>query len=216
MDLEQDLQISYILNCKKYNYMKIIMGEIMGIIEIFLLGVGLAMDAFAVSICKGLSMKKMEWKKAVIIALYFGIFQGLMPVVGYLLGVGFEEKITSIDHWIAFGLLSIIGINMIREAFEEKENEENDSVDFKSMIVLAVATSIDALAVGVTFVFLKVNLIFSVAIIGIVTFIISMCGVKIGNVFGDKYESKAEITGGIILILLGLKILLEHLGILVF
>ena len=140
--------------------MKIIMGEIMGIIEIFLLGVGLAMDAFAVSICKGLSMKKMEWKKAVIIALYFGIFQGLMPVVGYLLGVGFEEKITSIDHWVAFGLLSIIGINMIREAFEEKENEENDSVDFKSMIVLAVATSIDALAVGVTFAFLKVHLIF--------------------------------------------------------
>lgn len=187
----------------------------MGVIEIVLLGIGLAMDAFAVSICKGLSMKKMEWKKAIIIALYFGIFQALMPVIGYLLGVGFEEKITSIDHWIAFGLLSIIGINMIREAFDDKESEENDSVDFKSMVVLAVATSIDALAVGVTFAFLRVNVIFAVAIIGIVTFIISMCGVKIGNVFGDKYESKAEIAGGVILILLGLKILLEHLGILV-
>lgn len=187
----------------------------MGVIEIFLLGVGLAMDAFAVSICKGLSMKKMEWKKAIVIALYFGVFQALMPVVGFLLGVGFEEKITSIDHWIAFGLLSIIGINMIREAFDDKENEENDSVDFKSMIVLAVATSIDALAVGVTFAFLRVNVILAVAIIGIVTFIISMCGVKIGNVFGDKYESKAEVAGGVILILLGLKILLEHLGILV-
>lgn len=192
------------------------MGEVMGVIEIFLLGIGLAMDAFAVSICKGLSMKKMEWKKAVIIALYFGIFQALMPVIGYLLGVGFEEKITSIDHWIAFGLLSIIGINMIREAFDDKENEENDNVDFKSMLVLAVATSIDALAVGITFAFLKVNVILSVAIIGIVTFIISICGVKIGNVFGDKYEAKAEIAGGVILILLGLKILLEHLGILVF
>lgn len=188
----------------------------MGVIEIFLLGIGLAMDAFAVSICKGLSMKKMEWKKAVIIALYFGIFQALMPAIGYLLGVGFEEKITSIDHWIAFGLLSIIGINMIREAFDDKENEENDNVDFKSMLVLAVATSIDALAVGITFAFLRVNVILSVAIIGIVTFIISICGVKIGNVFGDKYEAKAEIAGGAILILLGLKILLEHLGILVF
>lgn len=187
----------------------------MGVIEIVLLGVGLAMDAFAVSICKGLSMKKMEWKKAIVIALYFGIFQALMPVIGFLLGVGFEEKITSIDHWIAFGLLSIIGINMIREAFDNKEDEENDSVDFKSMIVLAVATSIDALAVGVTFAFLRVNVILAVAIIGIVTFIISICGVKIGNVFGDKYESKAEIAGGLILILLGLKILLEHLGILV-
>ena len=187
----------------------------MGVIEIFFLAIGLAMDAFAVSICKGLSMKKMEWKKAIITALYFGIFQALMPVIGYLLGVGFEEKITSIDHWIAFGLLSIIGINMIKEAFEDKQDEENDSVDFKSMIVLAVATSIDALAVGITFAFLRVNVIFSVIIIGIITFIISMCGVKIGNVFGDKYEAKAEIAGGTILILLGLKILLEHLGILV-
>ncbi len=187
----------------------------MGVIEIFFLGVGLAMDAFAVSICKGLSMKKMEWKKAIIIALYFGIFQALMPVIGYLLGVGFEEKIKIIDHWIAFGLLLMIGINMIKDAFDNKQNEENDSVDFKSMIVLAIATSIDALAVGVTFAFLRVNIIFSVIVIGVVTFIISMCGVKIGNVFGDKYESKAEITGGVILILLGLKILLEHLGILV-
>lgn len=188
----------------------------MGIIEIFFLGVGLAMDAFAVSICKGLSMKKMEWKKAIIIALYFGGFQALMPVIGYLLGVGFEDKIASIDHWIAFGLLSIIGINMIREALGKKEEGQNDSIDFKTMIVLAIATSIDALAVGVTFAFLRVNLLIAILIIGIVTFLISMWGVKIGNVFGDKYESKAEITGGIILILLGIKILLEHLGIIAF
>lgn len=187
----------------------------MGILEILFLGVGLAMDAFAVSICKGLSMKKMNWKKAIIIALYFGIFQGLMPVVGYYLGVGFESKIKMFDHWIAFGLLSLIGTNMIREAIGEKNSESNDSVDFKTMIVLAIATSIDALAVGITFACLEVNLIFSTSVIGIVTFIISMIGVKIGNLFGDKYEAKAEIFGGIILNLLGLKILLEHLGILI-
>ncbi len=187
----------------------------MGIIELVLIAVGLAMDAFAVSICKGLSMKKMDWKKAGIIGAYFGIFQGGMPLVGYLLGVGFQEKIQAVDHWIAFALLAFIGGNMIKEALSKDEDECNDSVDFKTMIVLAIATSIDALAIGVTFAFLKVNILLAVLLIGIITFVISMIGVKIGNVFGDKYEKKAEFAGGLILILLGLKILLEHLGILV-
>ena len=169
----------------------------MGVIEIILIGVGLAMDAFAVSICKGLSMPKMEWKKAGIIGMYFGGFQALMPVIGYFLGVGFEDKIKSIDHWIALILLSIIGINMIREAFSA-EDEADDKIDFKTMIILAIATSIDALTVGVTFAFLSVNIWFSIVVIGIITFIMSIIGVKIGNVFGDKYKSKAEITGGII------------------
>lgn len=188
----------------------------MGVIELILIGIGLAMDAFAVSICKGLSMKKMEWKKAGIIGLYFGFFQGLMPAIGFGLGIGFENTIKSIDHWIAFVLLSIIGGNMIKEAFDKDDEDSNDKVDFRTMIVLAIATSIDALAIGVTFAFLDVNILLAVAIIGIITFIISMVGVKIGNVFGDKYESKAEIAGGVILILLGIKILLEHLGIIAF
>lgn len=186
----------------------------MGVLELILIAVGLAMDAFAVSVCKGLSMSKMEWKKAVVIGLYFGGFQALMPLIGYILGVGFEDKIKSIDHWIAFILLVFIGINMIKEAFETKE-ESNDKIDFKTMIILAIATSIDALAVGVTFAFLNVNIMLAISLIGIITFIISMIGVKIGNVFGDKYETKAELAGGFILIFLGVKILLEHLGILV-
>ena len=188
----------------------------MGIVEIIFIAIGLAMDAFAVSVCKGLSMKKMSWKKAIIIALYFGIFQALMPVIGYALGIGFEESIKFIDHWIAFGLLAFIGGNMIKEALSKEEDDnQNDDVNFKTMVVLAVATSIDALAVGVTFAFLNVNLILAISIIGILTFIISLLGVKIGNVFGDKFEKKAELAGGIILILIGLKILLEHLGILI-
>lgn len=186
----------------------------MGVLELILIAVGLAMDAFAVSVCKGLSMSKMEWKKAVIIGLYFGGFQALMPLIGYVLGVGFEDKIKSLDHWIAFVLLVFIGMNMIKEAFEIKE-ESNDKIDFKTMIILAIATSIDALAVGVTFAFLNVNIMLAISLIGIITFIISMIGVKIGNVFGDKYETKAELAGGFILIFLGAKILLEHLGILV-
>ena len=186
----------------------------MEVLELILIAVGLAMDAFAVSVCKGLSMSKMEWKKAVIIGLYFGGFQALMPLIGYVLGVGFEDKIKSLDHWIAFILLVFIGINMIKEAFETKE-ESNDKIDFKTMIILAIATSIDALAVGVTFAFLNVNIMLAISLIGIITFIISMIGVKIGNVFGDKYETKAELAGGFILIFLGAKILLEHLGILV-
>lgn len=186
----------------------------MGLLELVLIAVGLAMDAFAVSVCKGLSMSKMEWKKAVIIGLYFGGFQALMPLIGYVLGVGFEDKIKSLDHWIAFVLLVFIGMNMIKEAFEIKE-ESNDKIDFKTMIILGIATSIDALAVGVTFAFLNVNIMLAISLIGIITFIISMIGVKIGNVFGDKYETKAELAGGFILIFLGTKILLEHLGILV-
>ena len=188
----------------------------MGLVEIILIAVSLAMDAFAVSICKGLSMKKMDWKKAIIIGLYFGLFQGGMPLIGYILGVGFEESIKFIDHWIAFVLLAFIGGNMIKEALSKKEDDEvDDKVDFKTMIVLAIATSIDALAVGVTFAFLNVNIILAVSLIAIITFIISCIGVKLGNVFGDKYEKKAELAGGVVLILIGLKILLEHLGILV-
>lgn len=186
----------------------------MGIIEIFFIGVGLAMDAFAVSICKGLSMKKLNVKKMIIIGGYFGFFQALMPLIGYLLGTRFENLVTQIDHWIAFILLAIIGGNMIKEALgKDAESNNNDSVDFKEMIVLAIATSIDALAVGITFAFLKVDILKSIIIIGITTFIISMIGVVIGNRFGNKYEKKAELAGGIILIIIGLKILLEHLGI---
>lgn len=191
----------------------------MGVLEIIFIGIGLAMDAFAVSICKGLSMKKMDWKKAGIIGLYFGGFQALMPAIGFFLGAGFESKIKSIDHWIAFILLFFLGANMIKEAIKEdgkEEKDNNDNTDFKTMIILAIATSIDALAVGITFAFLSVNILLAISIIGIITFVISTVGVKIGNVFGDKYEKKAEIAGGVILILIGVNILLEHLEILLF
>lgn len=183
----------------------------MGIIELIVLSIGLAMDAFAVSICKGLSMPRMKWKNAIIIGLYFGYFQALMPALGYLLGVNFQERISNIDHWVAFILLAVIGINMIKEAISKDNDVHNDSIKFKDMIVLAIATSIDALAVGITFAFLNVNLILAISLIGVITFIISVLGVKVGNIFGDKYEKKAEFAGGIILILLGIKILLEHL-----
>lgn len=182
----------------------------MGIIEIFIIGIGLAMDAFAVSICKGLSMKKLDLKKLIIIGCYFGIFQGVMPVIGFFLSKGFEDFVTSIDHWIAFGLLLVIGINMIREVFGNGE-EANDDVSFKSMIMLAIATSIDALAVGITFAFLHVNIALSAVIIGIITFIISAIGVVIGNKFGNKFEKYAKLFGGVVLILIGTKILIEHL-----
>ena len=186
----------------------------MGIIELIVLSIGLAMDAFAVAVCKGLLMAKMKWKNACIIGMYFGGFQALMPLIGYLLGISFQEQITSIDHWIAFILLGAIGINMIKEAISKDNEKQNDSIKFKDMLILAVATSIDALAVGITFAFLKVNIWLAISLIGIITFIISVVGVKIGNIFGDKYEKKAEFAGGLILILLGVKILLEHLGIL--
>jgi len=186
----------------------------MKLVELIILSIGLAMDAFAVAVCKGLSIQKMEWKKACIIGAYFGIFQALMPFIGYLLGINFREQIVSIDHWVAFILLGIIGLNMIKEAVSKETEKTNDSIGFKDMLILAIATSIDALAVGITFAFLKVNMGLAISLIGIITFIISVAGVKIGNVFGCKYEKKAEIAGGIILILLGLKILLEHLHIL--
>lgn len=184
----------------------------MGLIELFLIAVGLSMDAFAVSVCKGLAMPKCTFKKAAIVGLWFGGFQALMPAIGYILGAQFQEAIASIDHWIAFVLLALIGGNMIHEALDNDEEEADASLDVKPMFLLAVATSIDALAIGITFAFLKVNIIPAVCFIGIVTFIISFAGVKIGNVFGARYKNKAEIVGGVILILLGLKILLEHLG----
>ena len=184
----------------------------MGLIELFLIAVGLSMDAFAVSVCKGLAMPKCTFKKAAIVGLWFGGFQALMPAIGYVLGAQFQETIASIDHWIAFVLLALIGGNMIHEALDNDEEEADASLDVKTMFLLAVATSIDALAIGITIAFLKVNIIPAVCFIGIVTFIISFAGVKIGNVFGVRYKNKAEIVGGVILILLGLKILLEHLG----
>ena len=188
----------------------------MGAIEILLISIGLAMDAFAVSVCKGLAMKKMSWKKAIIIGLYFGIFQAVMPVIGYFLGTTFERFITYVDHWVAFILLVGIGINMVKEAFDKESENRNDNVDMKTMLVLSIATSIDALAIGITFACLKIHIVMPVITIGLITFIISVIGVKIGNRFGDKYEKKAEIMGGVILILLGIKILLEHLGIINF
>ncbi len=186
----------------------------MGLLELFILAVGLSMDAFAVSVCKGLAMPKITVKKAAVVGIWFGGFQALMPALGYLLGSQFKESITAIDHWIAFILLGIIGGNMIREACSGECENENDSLDVKTMFLLAVATSIDALAVGITFAFLKVNIAAAVTFIGVTTFIISAAGVKIGNIFGTKYKAKAELAGGIILVLLGLKILLEHLGVL--
>ena len=185
----------------------------MELFEIVVIGIGLAMDAFAVSVCKGLSMKKIEWKKAIIIALYFGIFQALMPVLGFFLGSAFSTFVQQVDHWIAFILLAIIGGNMIKESNDDEEEKRNSNIDVKTMIGLAVATSIDALAVGVTFAFFEVNLLLAISIIGIITFVLSVIGVIIGNKFGDKFQNRAELAGGIILIIIGIKILIEHLGI---
>ena len=170
------------------------------------------MDAFAVSVCKGLAMNRMNWKHAGIIGLYFGGFQALMPLLGYLLGVNFKNAIASIDHWIAFVLLSFIGINMIREALSKEEDEcPTDDISVQTMTMLAVATSIDALAIGVTFAFLSVQIVPAISFIGITTFTLSIIGVKIGNVFGTRYKSKAELAGGLILVGMGIKILVEHL-----
>lgn len=187
----------------------------MSIVEIILIGIGLAMDSFAVSVCKGLSMKKLNRKNMLIIAFYFGLFQGGMPILGYYLGTSFESLVTTIDHWIAFALLSFIGINMIREAFSN-ENKIDDSVKFSTMIILALATSIDALAVGISFAFLDVNILFSALVIFIITFILSLFGVILGNKFGNKYEKISQILGGTILILMAFKILFEHLGLISF
>lgn len=184
--------------------------------ELFIIAVGLSMDALAVAICKGLSMAKMSWKKGIIVGLWFGGFQALMPLIGYLLGAQFESKITAFDHWIAFILLGLIGGNMIREGVSGDEEKTDDSVSIKSMLPLAIATSIDALAVGVTLAFLQVDIVPAVSFIGVITFTLSMIGVKIGNLFGSRWKSKAEFAGGAILILIGAKILLEHLGVLNF
>lgn len=186
----------------------------MGLVELFLLAVGLSMDAFAVSVCKGLAMKRCSLRNAAVCGLWFGGFQALMPAIGYFLGYRFREYITAVDHWIAFALLLLIGGNMVREAVCKGEDEEaDDSLDVKTMLLLAIATSIDALAVGVTFAFLpNTNVPAAVLFIGTVTFVLSMIGVKVGNVFGSKYKARAELLGGIILILLGIKILVEHLG----
>jgi len=187
----------------------------MSLLELFIIAVGLSMDAFAVAVCKGLSLQKMSWKKAVIVGLYFGGFQAAMPAVGYLLGAQFQDQIKAFDHWIAFVLLGLIGFNMIREALGGDDDcdceKGDDSVSVKAMVPMAVATSIDALAVGVTFAFLDVKIVPAVSFIGVITFTLSMFGVKIGNVFGAKYKAKAEFAGGTILILMGLKILIEHL-----
>ena len=188
----------------------------MTFVELLLIAIGLSMDAFSVSICKGLTTKTFSWRMALVCGLWFGFFQALMPIIGYFLGAQFQEMIEAYDHWIAFGLLFLIGANMIREAVWGTEEEQDGSLGFKTMFLLAIATSIDALAVGVSFACIQVKLWSSVLIIGITTFLFSVLGVKIGNVFGSKYEKSASIVGGIILILIGLKILLEHLGVLSF
>ncbi|MBZ9623160.1 manganese efflux pump MntP family protein [Clostridium sp. FP2] len=197
----------------------------MSLLELFVIAIGLSMDAFSVAICKGLSMKRISIRKAGIVSLYFGTFQSGMPLIGYYLGIQFQDKITFIDHWIAFVLLGFIGIKMIIDSRKSKckiavesltDEDRDDSLDFKNMSVLAIATSIDALAVGITFAFLKVNIALAVSFIGIVTFTLSMIGVKIGNVFGAVYKSKAEFGGGLILIIMGTKLLLNHLGLINF
>lgn len=185
----------------------------MGILELFILAVGLSMDAFAVSVCKGLSLGKIKPKHMCIAGAWFGGFQALMPLIGYFLGSFFAEMIEKYDHWVAFVLLAIIGGNMIKESFG-KDEKVASSMDVKSMLLLAIATSIDALAVGVTFAFLQVQIVPAVSFIGVITFIFSAVGVKIGSLFGTKYKSKAELFGGIVLVLIGIKILFEGIGVL--
>lgn len=186
----------------------------MGILELLILAVGLSMDAFAVSICKGLAMKKAAWKTQLCCGAWFGGFQALMPLIGYFLGSLFIDAISAIDHWIAFALLAIIGINMLREALNGEEETTDADLSVKTMFLMAVATSIDALAVGISLAMAGVSNIFlAVLLIGVTTFVLSAIGVRVGNVFGSRYEKKAELMGGVILILLGVKILLEHLGV---
>lgn len=186
----------------------------MGLISLFILAVALSMDAFTVAICKGLAMKKITFFKTTVIGLYFGFFQAAMPLLGYLVGKRFERYIVIIDHWIAFFLLFFIGANMIKSALSEHEEETDGSIQVKSMLLLSIATSIDAMAVGVAFAFLDVNIILAVLLIGITTFLISSIGVKIGNFLGIKFKKIAEIIGGVTLIGLGAKILMEGLRIL--
>ncbi len=199
----------------------------MGLIEIFLTGVGLSMDAFAVSICRGLQMRrKVNWRHLLIIAAFFGGFQALMPAIGYLLGSQFKDYIVAVDHWIAFGLLAFIGGKMVFDVIGDIRKErggcpcceqkaEEECLDVKNIALMAVATSIDALAVGITFAFLEVNLLLAIAIIGVTTFLLCSLGVLVGHKFGARFKNKASLAGGIVLILIGTKILLEHLGILV-
>lgn len=182
----------------------------MGIAELVIIAVGLSMDAFAVSIGKGLSLKQIKLRHVLSVGLWFGGFQALMPLIGYLLGATFTAVVSDFDHWIAFFLLGIIGFNMIRDSFSKEEEKHDDDFSFRTMLMLAVATSIDALAVGVSFAFLSVDLWISVALIGLITFAFSAVGLKIGNIFGNKYKSKAEFTGGVVLVLMGVKILVEQ------
>lgn len=195
----------------------------MGLVELLLLAIGLSMDAFAVSVCKGLAMQRSRFREQAICGAWFGGFQALMPMIGYLLGSRFEKYIETVSSWVAFVLLAAIGLNMLREALSKDEERASAGVDFKTMLVMAIATSIDALAVGITFACVPLQLIaasellntlLGVCIIGLTTFVISCAGVKIGNVFGTRWKSKAELAGGVILILIGVKILLEHLGVL--
>lgn len=189
----------------------------MGFAEMFMLAVGLSMDAFAVSICKGLSMKKASLKTGAICGAWFGGFQAAMPLLGFLLGSLFAEAIEAFDHWIAFGLLAVIGINMLKEAFEKDDDcccEKDADLSFKTMFIMAIATSIDAVAAGISLAMAgDVNIYLTVAFIGVVTFTMAVIGVKVGNIFGSRFKQKAQVAGGVILILLGLKILLEHLGV---
>ena len=187
----------------------------MGLLELLAVAVGLSMDAFAVSICKGLSVKRVSLRQMLIVGLYFGGFQALMPYLGYLLGSSFSSLVASVDHWIAFVLLCIIGGNMVRESFGDEEEEVSASFSPAAMLPLAVATSIDALAIGVTFAFLSVDIGPAVGFIGCTTLVLSAIGVWVGGFFGDRWKAPAERFGGIVLILMGCKILLEHLGIFV-
>lgn len=193
----------------------------MGFVELALIAIGLSMDAFAVSVCKGLGMRTLNWRHALVIALFFGAFQGIMPVIGWALGTQFESYITSIDHWIAFGLLAFIGGKMLWDAFREDGDEcvqcaegEKPRLDVKELVMLAVATSIDALAVGITFAFLRVDIVPAALTIALTTFVLSFIGVAAGNSFGSRFRKPATVAGGVVLVLIGVKILLEHLGIL--
>lgn len=187
----------------------------MGIVELLLTAIALSMDAFAVSVCKGLGMRRMRYDQALVIGLYFGVFQALMPLIGWLLGTSFSRYIQAFDHWIAFVLLAFIGGKMLWDVFHEKEDEEQESaerkLDHRELFMLAIATSIDALAVGIAFACLEVNIWSSISIIGVTTLVISFAGVWIGNRFGNRFQKKAEIAGGLVLILIGVKILAEHL-----
>ncbi|MBE6214795.1 MAG: manganese efflux pump [Bacteroidales bacterium] len=184
----------------------------MTVVELFLIAVGVSMDAFAVSICKGLSVRKLRPRHAFSVAMWFGGFQALMPLLGYFVGIRFSDFVTEVDHWIAFALLSVIGANMIKESRDSSAECEHDSdFSFRKMLALALATSIDALAIGVSFAFLKINIWTAILLIGVTTAMFSGVGLKIGNVFGCRYKSKAEMTGGLILIIMGVRILVEHL-----